>query len=80
MAAHARAVPSYVLKALALAHPDDPNVLDNEQVWQRAHLPEGFTDSSTPRAESDRLSSRWLSHRNLGQPLRHPVVERHHRL
>jgi hypothetical protein len=43
-AAHARAVPSYVLKALALAHPDDPNVLDNEQVWQRAHVPEGFTD------------------------------------
>jgi IS6 family transposase len=21
----------------------------------------------------------WLSHRNVGQPLRHPVVARHHR-
>jgi hypothetical protein len=51
MAAHGRALPSYVLKALALAHPDDPNVLDNEQVWQRGHLPEGFTDSVYPRDE-----------------------------
>ena len=33
MAAHAKAVTSYVLKALALAHLDDPNVLDNEHVW-----------------------------------------------
>jgi len=48
MAADGRAVPSYVLKALALAHPDDPNVLDNELVWQRAHLPEGFTDFVYP--------------------------------
>jgi hypothetical protein len=48
MAAHARAGPSYVLKALALAHPDSLNVLDNEQVWQRAHLPEGFTDFVYP--------------------------------
>jgi hypothetical protein len=48
LAAHARALPSYVLKALALAHPDDPNVLDNEQGWQRAHLPEGFTDFVDP--------------------------------
>ena len=48
MAAHARAVPSYVLKALALAHPDDPDVLDSEQVWQRAHLPEAFIDFVYP--------------------------------
>jgi len=35
MAAHASGVPLYVLKALALAHPDDPHVLDNEDAWQR---------------------------------------------
>jgi len=48
MAAHSRAVPSYVLKALALAHPDDPDVLEGERAWQRAHLPEGFTDFVDP--------------------------------
>jgi hypothetical protein len=53
MAAHARAVPSYVLKALALAHPDDPDVLESERAWQRAHLPEAFTDFVYPRAEPD---------------------------
>lgn len=42
MAAHARAVPTYALKALALAHTDDPAVLGSEEAWQRAHLTEGF--------------------------------------
>lgn len=42
MAAHARAVPTYVFKALTIARSDDPTVLDSEKAWQRAHLPEGF--------------------------------------
>lgn len=40
--AHARAVPTYVFKALTIARSDDPTVLDSEKAWQRAHLPEGF--------------------------------------
>lgn len=46
--AHARSVPSYVLKALALAHPGDPHVLDSENAWQRAQLPEGFAEFVYP--------------------------------
>jgi Imm-5 like putative immunity protein len=42
MAAHARAVPSYVLKALALAHPGDSHVLDSEDASQCGQLLDGF--------------------------------------
>jgi hypothetical protein len=38
---HARAVPTYVLQAMALTHSGEP-VVDSEEAWQRAHLPEGF--------------------------------------
>jgi hypothetical protein len=48
MAAHARAVPSYVLKAMAPAHSGDPDVLDREEAWQRAHVPEGFAEFVYP--------------------------------
>lgn len=48
MAAHARAVPTYVLEAMALAHPGDQGLLDSEQAWQRAHLPEGFAEFVYP--------------------------------
>jgi hypothetical protein len=39
LAAHARAVPSYVLRAVALAHPGDRRVLDGKAARQRARLP-----------------------------------------
>ena len=39
---HARAVPTYVLQAMALTHSGEPAVVDSEEAWQRAHLPEGF--------------------------------------
>jgi Imm-5 like putative immunity protein len=48
MAAHTRGVPLYARKALTLAHPGDPGVLDREDAWQRAHLPDGFTDFVYP--------------------------------
>jgi hypothetical protein len=48
MAAHARAVPTYVLKAMALGHPGDPAVLDSEEAWQRAQLPESFAEFVYP--------------------------------
>ncbi len=38
----ARAVPTYVLQAMALTHSGEPAVVDSEEAWQRAHLPEGF--------------------------------------
>jgi len=48
MASHARGVPSYTHKALALAHPGEPDVLDREDAWQRANLPERFTEFVYP--------------------------------
>ena len=39
---HARAVPTYVLQAMALTHSGEPAVVDSEEAWQRAHLPEDF--------------------------------------
>jgi hypothetical protein len=43
MAAHARAVPAYVLTGMALAHSGDPDIMDGA-AWQRRHLPDGFTE------------------------------------
>lgn len=43
MGAHARGIPYYVPKALAAAHPDDPELLLSEDAWERAQLPERFT-------------------------------------
>jgi hypothetical protein len=45
----ARAVPAYVLKALALAHLDDRDLLDNEEAWQRGQLPDRFAEFVYPR-------------------------------
>lgn len=42
MASHARGLPYYGLRAVALAHPDDPRAVEREDAWQRAHLPERF--------------------------------------
>ena len=33
---------AYVLKVMALAHSGGPAVVDSEEAWQRAHLPESF--------------------------------------
>jgi hypothetical protein len=48
MAAHARGVPLYALKALALTHPADPRVVESEDAWQRAWLPDRFADFVYP--------------------------------
>jgi hypothetical protein len=29
---------------MALAHSGEPAVVDSEEAWQRAHLPEGFAE------------------------------------
>lgn len=42
MGSHARGLPYYGLRAVALAHPGDPAPVDAEDAWQRAHLPERF--------------------------------------
>lgn len=48
IAAHARAVPPYVLEAMALTHSANPAVLDSEEAWQRAHVPAGFIEFVYP--------------------------------
>lgn len=48
MASHARGLPYYGLRAVALEHPDDPKAVEREDAWQRAHLPERFTSFVYP--------------------------------
>lgn len=48
MASHARGVPRYVLIALALAFANDPTVVDREDEWQRAQLPDRFAEFVYP--------------------------------
>lgn len=48
MASHARGLPYYGLKAVALAYPDDPGAVEREDAWQRAHVPERFAEYVYP--------------------------------
>jgi hypothetical protein len=42
MGSHARGVPLYALRAVALAHPGEPERVLVEDSWQRSHVPERF--------------------------------------
>jgi hypothetical protein len=49
MGSHARGLPYYGLRAVALSHPDDPGAVEREDAWQRAHLPERFASFVYPK-------------------------------
>lgn len=61
MGSHARGLPIYGLKALALAHPDNPTLVSEEDSWQRSNLPVRFTEFIYPGGEI-------YGPKNLGRP------------